>query len=272
MITLQTLRDIYNDNKVITEEEHKILLSLIFSKQYKAIVFQKEIFHFVNEILSHYDWYHDFVCDLILSNKISYFDEDLSVINFFSHTLKIKNKETFINIIKKTKCFYLFKNNFYKYEYTDLEKEEIRKLFNFSEESIYYFDINYGLKREIFDYFGIISSLLSLSSLYMKNSDIDLDYDIQQQLRLLVQHFKFLNLQEKIDVCIKTFFEYHFHHKYPTIKKEDYKDFYMQLIQENNTMMDYLQTKNKSDIELAFLNFALPIKEEVNNFTNIQSF
>lgn len=272
MITLEILRDIYYDNKVLTEEKHKILLSLIFSKQYKAIVFQKEIFHFVNEILSHYHWFHDFACELILSNKISYFEEDISVINFFSHTLKIKNKLDFINIIKKTKCFYLFKNNFYKYDYTDLEKEEIRQLFNFSEDTIYCFDINYGLKREIFDYFGIIPSLLSLYSIHIKNSDVDLDYDIQQQLRFLIQHFKFLNLQEQTAVCIKTFFEHYFFNKYLGIEKEDYKNFYMQLIQENNLMMDYLQTKDKSDIELAFLNFALPIKEEVNNFNNIQSF
>lgn len=272
MITLQTLRDIYNDNKVITEEEHKILLSLIFSKQYKAIVFEREIFYYVDNILSNYDWYHDFVCELILSNKISYFDEDISVINFFSHTLKIQNKETFIQIIKKTKCFYLFKNNFYKNDYTEFEKEEIRKLFNFSEDTIYCFDINYGLKREIFDYFGIIPSLLSLSSIHRRNSDVNLNYDNQQQLRLLIKHFKFLNLQEQTKLCIKTFFEHYFLNEYLDIEKEDYKNFYMQLIQENNTIIDYLQTKEKSDIELAFLNFALPIKEEVNNFNNIQSF
>lgn len=269
MITLDILDDIYEDDFKLTEIEQKELLSLIFSNQEEAISFAMDIINYVQSTLIHTHWFHDFVVDLIRLNEINYFDEDENIVDIFSSILKVKNKEDFIYLLKKTKCFYLFKNNFYKYDYTKLEKEEISKLFNFSEDSIRCsLDTDYGLKREIFDIFGIIPSLLAVTKLDIKSPA----YEVKQQIRFLIKNFKSLNIQDQIDVSIRTFFEDYFHNKYAKITTEDYKNFYRELIQENDIMFHYLIAKDKSDIELAFLNFASPIREEMNNLNNIQSF
>lgn len=244
--------------KIDTIYQQKFL-QFIFENQDIAEEYIEDIEDYIANVLVDNDWFNSFVLDLFYKCPLIY----KSLYLLFIPYLHINDKYNFIDFLKRMKCIYFFKKYFDQFDYTPEEKKEIYKLFSFSVTTIPFTTLDYGIKRDIFDVFGIIPSLLSCHDL------LDIE---QRDFKFLINNFKQLNIQEKLDVIIHTFYYSVPENKYKKTKLKFYKHFYKQLEKENDEVIDFLYKKDKNKIEQEFLDIIIPIKEEFIIKRNIINF
>lgn len=244
--------------KIDTMYQQKFL-QFIFENQVIAEEYIEDIEDYIANVLVETDWFNSFVIDLFYKYPCIY----KSIYLLFIPYLHMNDKHNFIYFLKIIKCSDFFKQYFDHFNYTVEEKKEISKLFSFSVTTIPFKNIDYGIKRDIFDIFGIIPSLLSCHDL------LDIE---QRDFKFLINNFKQLNIQEKLNVIIYTFYYSFPENKYKKTKLKFYKHFYKQLEKENDEVLDFLSKKNKNTIEQEFLDIIIPIKEEFIIKRNIINF
>lgn len=248
----------YRDN--FSVEEHKSIISFLINNQdnneicsYDRYIYEYLEYYFFNvSDFTEVEWFHIFTIQLIDSLP----SINLYNLNFIIEKLICTDKDLFIRLLSKTKSFYFFQNSFDNFSYSENEKEHILSFFGFTDNLIceYCYDSSYGLYRDIFDIFGIIPSILILST----NSSPK-----QRPFKFLVKHFNNFSIEIQTAICINSFFK---------TNKSTYKEFFKLLPESNNNVIYYLKNKQKDEKENDFLNFSIPIAEEINNTLNIQNF
>ncbi len=173
--------------KFFSAEQQKELLTLICNNPAQAEEFIEEIHDYVANDLQKENYFNDFIIELLLTIK----HIDSPIFNIFLHYIK-PNKLQFINLLEKFKCFDFFNNNFDDFNYNDDDILKIRYLFNFSNNSIQVPVIDYGIKRHIFDYFGVIPKIAAT----FNNSSRYLEF------KFLFRHFNSFTQQEQFDVVL----------------------------------------------------------------------
>lgn len=260
MLTLDLIEDITNKKIILSEKEHKEFLILILDDQEQLNDYVFYIGDYIQSILKE-DWYVNFLVSIMKK-----YDNHI-LFDLFIFGLHTKNKDDFIFILKKMKCFYFFKHNYFKFNYSDLEKIEIIPFLN---DFIIYKPIDYQLKIDVFQRIGLIPLFLITTeiSLYQDNFTLE---TFNNDINLIIKYFNFLTIEEKIKIVINTFF-HEYSNKYITIDPSVYQYFFEKLYKENNEIIDYLISKEKDHIESEFLIFAIKIQEEVNCKHNISNF
>lgn len=248
----------YSDN--FSQEEHKSIISFVINNQDnknlctydKYIYGYLEYYFFSISDFNDVEWFHTFTAQLLDSlPSINHYN-----LYFVIEKLICTDKDLFIRLLSKTKSFYFFQNSFDNFSYSEKEKEHILSFFGFTDNLIceYCYDSSYGLYRDIFDIFGIIPSILILST----NSSPK-----QRPFKFLVKQFNNFSIEIQAAICINSFFK---------TNKSTYKHFFKLLPEQNNNVIRFLQSKEKNEKENDFLNLSIPIAEEINNSINIQNF
>ncbi len=249
-------------------EDHEKIISFILNNQKDIPNYESKI----HSYLQHYflgstdtniiTWFHAFTSTLL--DSFETLDNDY--VYLFTDFLICHDKTTFISILNKTRSFYIFSNSFELFNYTQSEKDIIVSFFDFGEKQIIDYTNDYGLKRDIFDIFGIIPSLLVLN----------FDKKKIQIFKFLLRNFDKFSIEQQANICV---------HSFNKANKDLYEELFTSLPHINNNIIHYLNNKvknyNKTDClnnqmknynETCFLNFALPIKEKINLSLNIQYF
>lgn len=230
------ISDLYDKTQFLPEEEQKKFLQYIFDNQKISSNFEDDISDYIHNVLIFENYFNDFIIQLL----VQYDNNDKYIFGLFSHCVDLNNKSDFITILTKSKDFFFFQNNFYKFQYSNEEIIYVRSLFNFSKNSIdCYTNTDYGLKRDIFDVFGIIPKLLCFNY-KIENKD-------QLDFRFLIKIFPTLDKIDQLNIIIKTF----------SIEqnKNMYPYFYKKLEKENNDIIFSLFTQKIHDLDIfIFLN------------------
>lgn len=255
----------YNDNfcenpKKYSEEEHKSLLTALFSDNKPSEFDINEVHNLVKYFWRFQSWYYDFIIELLKTKKTT----NKTLIISITSILSVKNKDEFIAILKNIQ-FHLntfFYINFHKFEYTELDINFIKSLFGYETHLLHpdYFD--YAQKRDIFDYFGIIPCLLKPKSTSFEESD----------WRFFFRHFKNLTIEDQTKLIIYSFSYVYTQQQYD-FESENYENFVYLFLKENLNVVDFISQKNNINIlEDKFLIDARPIVEKINIDLNIKDF
>lgn len=177
--------------KTFSVEQQKELLTFICNNPYQSEYFIEEIHDYVANDLQKENYFNNFIIELLLIAK----DSNSPIFNIFLKYIK-PNKLEFIQLLEKFKCFDFFNNNFDDFDYNDDDILKIRSLFNFSKNSIQVPIIDYGMKRHIFDYFGIIPKILATS----KMDAID-----NLDCKFLIKHFNSFSKEEQFNTVLTLF-------------------------------------------------------------------
>ncbi len=230
------ISDLYDKTQFLQEEEQKKFLQYIFDNQKISSNFEDDIYDYIHNVLIFENYFNDFIIQLL----VQYDNNDKYIFRLFSHCVNLNNKSDFITILTKSKDFFFFQNNFYKFQYSNEEIIYVRSLFNFSKNSIdCYTNTDYGLKRDIFDVFGIIPKLLCFNY-KIENKD-------QLDFRFLIKIFPTLDKIDQLNIVIKTFSVQENKNMYPY--------FYKKLEKENNDIIFSLFTQKIHDLDIfIFLN------------------
>lgn len=242
------------------DKEHKILLTSLFNGNVHASFDINEINRLFKICWRKKDWYYDFIVD-ILKNTSS---QNNILLNQITCDLDIKHKEDFMSILKNMKFSFksFLMNNFHKFDYSSEDINFIQTLFDFTNSKKIHPDyLDYSNKRDLFDYFGIIPSLLKPKT----NSFSDADF------RFLFRHFKNLTIKDQKELTIFTFF-YDSYLDSIHMKTELYTNFCTLFLQENLNIINYLLKEDRNDLENKFLIFARPIVEKIHIDINIKDF
>lgn len=175
----------------ISVKEQKELLTHICNNSTQAEEFIEEIHDYVANDLKNESYFNEFMVELLLNTK----DNESQLFNIFLQYIKT-DKEHFILLLEKFKAFNFFHNNFDNFEYNQDEINKIKSFFNFSQNSIQVPVIDYGIKRDIFDTFGIIPKILA-------TAEIDSIHDLN--FKFIIKSFHLFTKQEQIDIVLHFF-------------------------------------------------------------------
>ncbi len=236
------------------EHFHKNFIQNLFDNPLPSYFDHHETSHLVS-YWSKRNWYYDFIIPLLSKKEI----KNKFVIAGFTSQLHVNTKQEFFDIFKNIKHYLksFFYLNFYKFDYTEEEKQYIINSFSFNEALLHpkYFD--YEQKRDIFDYFGIIPCLLFTECYGLEH----------REFRLLLRHFKSLTLQQQSEIIL---------HKYSNIDLREPKYFYLNFVEKfTNEHMNIIEfiSKNATTIkEKEFLSQAKPIVESIYLKMNMNDF
>ncbi len=236
------------------ENFHKNFIENLFNHPLPSYFDPDETSHLVN-YWSKRSWYYDFIIPLLSNKEL----KNKQVIIGFTYELKVNTKQEFLNILKNIK-FYLkdfFNLNFHKFDYTDEEKEDIKKIFSFNDKLLNPKYFTYEEKRDIFDYFGIIPCLL-----YPKSYDLD-----HREFRLFLKYFQSLTVVEQSEIIFNKYSGFH-------LKDPSYCfiPFVEKFTNEYINIIEFI-SKNATTIkEKEFLLQAKPIVESIYLKHNINDF